>query len=68
MVQMGNRKNKEKLEDFCRAFQEKDTAAIEEGFNAYLKMTISIHDTNTRKEMKENFYYRNRESRNRHYH
>lgn len=50
-------KNMEKLEDFCRAFQENDTAAIEEGFNAYLKKTISIRDTNTKKEMKENFYH-----------
>ena len=50
-------KNMEKLEGFCRAFQENDTAAIEEGFNAYLKKTISIRDTNVRKEMKENFYH-----------
>ena len=50
-------KNMEKLEGFCIAFQENDTAAIEEGFNAYLKKTISIRDTNTRKEMKENFYH-----------
>lgn len=27
------------------------------GFNAYLKKTISIRDTNTRKSMKENFYH-----------
>ncbi|MDE7271931.1 MAG: hypothetical protein K2N95_02550 [Lachnospiraceae bacterium] len=44
----------EKLENFCIAFQENDTAAIEEGFNSYLKKTISIRDTGTRKEMKEN--------------
>lgn len=50
-------KNMEKLEDFCRTFLENDTAAIEEGFNAYLKKTISIRDTNVRKEMKENFYH-----------
>lgn len=50
-------KNMEKLESFCRAFQENDTAAIEDGFNAYLKKAISIRDTNTRKEMKENFYH-----------
>ena len=47
----------ENLEGFCRAFLENDTAAIEEGFNAYLKKTISIRDTNVRKEMKENFYH-----------
>lgn len=51
------RKNIEKLENFCRAFEENDTAAIEEGFNAYLKKTISIRDTSVRKEMKENFYH-----------
>ena len=50
-------KNMEKLENFCSAFLENDTAAIEEGFNAYLKKTISIRDTNVRKEMKENFYH-----------
>ena len=36
----------EKLEDFCMAFQK-----------TYLKKTISIRDTNTRKELKENFYH-----------
>ena len=39
------------------AFLENDTAAIEEGFNAYLKKTISIRDTYVKKEMKENFYH-----------
>ena len=34
-----------------------DITAIEEGFNAYLKKPISIRDTNTKKEMKENFYH-----------
>ena len=47
----------ENLESFCRAFQENDITAIEEGFNAYLKKTISIRDTHTKKEMKENFYH-----------
>ena len=51
------RKDTKKLEEFCRAFEEKDTAAIEEGFNAYLRKIISIRDTNVRKEMKENFYH-----------
>ena len=50
-------KNMEKLENFCMAFLKNDTAAIEEGFNAYLKKTISIRDTYTKKEMKENFYH-----------
>ncbi|MDE7182961.1 MAG: ATP-binding protein [Lachnospiraceae bacterium] len=50
-------KDIQKLESFCRAFQENDTAAIEKGFNDYLWNTISIRDTSVRKEMKENFYH-----------
>lgn len=46
-----------KLEDFCRAFQDNNVSAIEEGFNAYLKKTISIRDASSQKEMKENFYH-----------
>ena len=51
------KKDTQKLESFCRAFEEKDTAAIEKGFTAYLRRMISIRDTNVRKEMKENFYH-----------
>ncbi len=50
-------KDTEKLERFCRAFQENDTTAIEKGFNDYLWNTISIRDTSVRKEMKENSYH-----------
>ena len=50
-------KDSQKLTDFCSAFVENDVAAIEEGFNAYLRKMISIRDTNTKKEMKENFYH-----------
>ncbi len=50
-------KDSRKLENFCRAFEENDTAAIEEGFNAYLSKTISIRDNNVRRTMKENFYH-----------
>jgi len=50
-------KDSRKLENFCRAFQKNDVPAIEAGFNAYLKKTISIRDTNARKDMKENFYH-----------
>lgn len=50
-------KDSHKLEVFCKAFQENDVSAIEEGFNAYLKKTISIRDSNAKKEMKENFYH-----------
>lgn len=52
-----SRKDVGRLEDFCRAFQTNDVAAIEEGFTAYLKKTISVRDTGVRKEMKENFYH-----------
>lgn len=51
------KKDTGKLIRFCRAFEENDAAAIEEGFTAYLKKTISIRDTNVKKEMKENFYH-----------
>lgn len=51
------RKDTGRLESFCRAFQVNDVSAIEEGFNAYLRKTISIRDTNVRKDMKENFYH-----------
>ena len=51
------KKDYSKLESFCRAFAENNTQAIEEGFNAYLRKTISIRDTNVRKRMKENFYH-----------
>lgn len=51
------RKDMGMLKSFCRAFEEKDTAAIEKGFTSYLRKTISIRDTNARKEMKENFYH-----------
>lgn len=47
----------QKLKDFCRAFQENDVTAIESGFQAYLKKTISIRDSYAKKEMKENFYH-----------
>ncbi len=51
------KKNIQQLENFCRAFQENNTAAIEEGFTSYLRKTISIRDTGAKKEMKENFYH-----------
>ena len=51
------RKDKQMLEIFCKAFEENNTAVIEKGFTFYLRKTISIRDTNTKKEMKENFYH-----------
>lgn len=47
----------ERLVSFCMAFQENNIGTIEDGFNAYLKKTISIRDINTRKETEENFYH-----------
>ncbi len=51
------KKDLHKLDDFRTAFEENDTAAIEKIFTSYLRKTISIRDTNVRKEMKENFYH-----------
>ena len=45
------------LDAFCAAFLRGDAAAVEEQFNAYLRRTISIRDTNVRKGKKENFYH-----------
>lgn len=51
------KKDIQKLENFCRAFQENDTVAIEEGFTSYLRKTISIRDFSVKKVRKENFYH-----------
>ncbi len=51
------RKDTQKLENFCRAFEENETAVIEKEFTSYLRKTISIRDTGVRKDMKENFYH-----------
>lgn len=50
-------KESDKVKDFCQAFERNDVSAIEEGFTSYLKKTISIRDTGTKKDMKENFYH-----------
>lgn len=42
-------KDIQKLENFCKAFEENDAAAIEKEFTSYLRKTISIRD--------ENFYH-----------
>ena len=52
-----SRKDTLKLENLRRAFEENNTAAIEKEFAFYLRKTISIRDTNVKKEMKENFYH-----------
>lgn len=46
-----------RLEQFCRAFPEGDTARIEEMLNDYLWNSISIRDTAVRKDRQENFYH-----------
>ncbi|MCM1049604.1 MAG: ATP-binding protein [Clostridiales bacterium] len=51
------KKDIRKLDAFCRAFMENDTAAIENGFTSYLRQTISIRDTGVKMEMKEIFYH-----------
>ncbi len=51
------RRHTTKLNRLCRAFEENDTAAIEKELTSYLRKTISIRDTSTKKEMKENFYH-----------
>lgn len=45
------------LDRFCNAFPDGDGALIEELFNDYLWNTISIRDTATQNEKKENFYH-----------
>ncbi len=51
------KRDAKKREEFCLAFEENDTAFIEKCFTSYLRKTISIRDTNVKKEMKENFYH-----------
>ena len=45
-----------KLDELCRAFPEGNAEVIEKLFNDYLWNTISIRDTASAKEWKENFY------------
>ena len=51
------RRDTQKLENLGRAFEQNDTETIEKEFTSYLRKTISISDTSTRKKMKENFYH-----------
>ena len=51
------RKDATTLDAFCDAFANGDAEAVERLFNAYLSRTISIRDTNVRKNRKENFYH-----------
>lgn len=45
------------LEEFCNAFVDRDSGKIEQIFGDYLWNTISIRDTATAKDKKENFYH-----------
>lgn len=51
------KKDMQKLENFCQAFMENNTAVIEKEFTSYLRKMISIRDTSVKKGMKENFYH-----------
>lgn len=51
------REDNPKLEKFCNAFPNADTAVIQELLDGYLWDSISIRDTAVRKERKENFYH-----------
>lgn len=50
-------KDGKQLDAFCRALEEGDAPQVERMFTDYLRRTISIRDTFTRKERKENFYH-----------
>lgn len=50
-------KDGETLELLCDAFLQGNAAKVEEYFTAYLKKTISIRDTFSRKNLKENFFH-----------
>ena len=51
------RKNRETVDDFCRALQEGNAAEVEMQFSQFLRKTISIRDTFVKKQLKENFYH-----------
>lgn len=51
------RKDTQRLDVFCEAFQQADIEAIEEQMNAYLSEVIGIHDYSIKQELKENYYH-----------
>lgn len=51
------RKDTQRLDVFCEAFQQADAEAIEEQMNAYLSEVIGIHDYSIKQELKENYYH-----------
>ena len=46
-----------RIDSFCEAFPAADREAVEKGFSDYLWQMISIRDTFSQKERKENFYH-----------
>ena len=51
------KKDSRTLDRFCNALECGDAAEVETCFNEYLSMTISIRDTSSPRNMKENFYH-----------
>ena len=51
------KKDSRTLNRFCEALECGDAAGVENCFNEYLSMTISIRDTGSPRNMKENFYH-----------
>ena len=51
------KKDSRALNRFCDALERGDAAEVEDGFNEYLSRTISIRDTASPGNMKENFYH-----------
>ena len=51
------KKDSRTLNLFCDALENGNAAEVENGFNAYLSKSISIRDTGSAENMKENFYH-----------
>lgn len=50
-------KNGKALREFCEALKNGEPERVEQLLDEYLKRTISIRDTGTKNQMKENFYH-----------
>lgn len=51
------KEDEEKWKAFCGAVKKGDAQKFQQLFDSYMSRTISIRDTFSKKEMKENFYY-----------
>lgn len=51
------REDRERLDAFCRAFQDADGEKAQSIFTEFLYETVSVRDTTVRKDLKENFYH-----------